>query len=139
MLSAFKLFPQQYCPVISSKITWRKTAPTHKMILFVLLPSAPVVLSVIKLSCPSTPRTCRPDPKPSAFCGAALLLNDSAWAVEGQCCCCALPSLAAAILPGSLPVGIQQSPLQTRAGSSSLSGAAQEYCCVPAGARALPT
>lgn len=79
------------------KIIWRKTAPTHKMILFALLPSAPVVMSAIKLCCSSsTPRPCRPDPKPSAFCGALLLLDYSAWAVEGQ------SLAAAAALPGSL-------------------------------------
>lgn len=140
MPSVFKLFPQQCCPVISMKIIWRKTAPTHKMILFALLPSAPVVMSVIKLSCSSsTPRPRRPDPKPSAFCGAVLLLTYSAWAVGGQRCCCALQSPAAPTLPGSLPVGIQHSPPHTREGCSSPSGAAQEHCCVPAGSGALPT
>lgn len=82
MPSVFKLFPQQCCPVIALEIIWRKTAPTHQMILFVLLPSAPVVMSVINLSCSSSLRTCRPNPKYSAFCGAVLL------AFELQCLEC---------------------------------------------------
>lgn len=107
MPSVFKLFPQQCCPVISWKIIWKKTAPTHKMILFVLLPSAPAVMSVINLSCSSTPRRCTANPKHSAFCGALLLgLNHNAWSVQGQCWS-PVGSLAAAILAGSsfLPCG----------------------------------
>lgn len=57
------------------------------------------------------------------------LLNCKVWAVEGECCWSPLNSRSPVWLtPCGNPTEI---PLHTSERSSSLSGAPQEYCCVP--------
>lgn len=126
MPPVFKLFPHQCCPVISLKNVWRKTAPTQRWSLF----SCPQLhTSVIKLSCSPSEGA---DLILSTLLCVVLycwLLNCKVWAVEGECCWSPLNSRSPVWLtPCGNPTEI---PLHTSERSSSLSGAPQEYCCVP--------